>query len=147
MRSVTRTLQEIGLYFDRTLGSPAITRELAKKSEVAGWYRRDFPKFTMPGRGGNGEPADLSEEIRSGVHYLASRVNEDEAAMRAHIEQISSVLSVRESVKAQRRMEWLTVVAVIVAIATLVVALPNLGKLVDRLDAALSRPASTSTDR
>lgn len=133
MRSVTRTLQEIGLYFDRTLGSPAIARELAKKSETAGWYRHDFLKFTMPTRGKDSEPLDLSEEIRSGVHHLASRLNEDEAAMRAHIEQISSVLSVRESIKVQRRMEWLTIIAVIVAIATLAITLPSLKGLVSKL--------------
>lgn len=129
-RSVMRTLQEIGLYFDRALGSPAITKELAKKSEGTGWYSRDFPKFTMPSKGKNNEPLDLSEYLRSSVHHLASRVNEDEAAMRAHFEQISSVLSVRESIKAQRRMEWLTAIAVIVAVVTLFFGLPNIGKLI-----------------
>lgn len=147
MRSVMRTLQEIGLYFDRTLGSPAITRELVKKSEGAGWYSRDFLKFMMPSRGKNSEPLDLSEEIRSSVNHLASRVNEDESAMRAHIEQISSVLSVRESVKAQRRMEWLTVIAVVVAIVALIVGLPNIGKLVQKLEADRQTTASAPSDR
>lgn len=127
LRGVPRTLEEIGRYFDRTIGSPAITRELAKKSEGAGWYRGEFPRFTMPKIGNGGEPLELSDEIQASVHQLAIRVNEDEALMRAHIEQISSILSIRESIKTQRRMEWLTIIAVVVAVASLLAAFQSHG--------------------
>ena len=53
---------------------------------------------------------------------LAKNVLAEEHALREHLEQLSNILSVRESVTAQRRMEWLTVAALIVAFMSLIVA-------------------------
>lgn len=104
--NVMRTLHEIRLFFDRTLGTPVIARELAGKSKEAGWYRHDCSRFTAPAWGKTEKPRELSEEIRGRVHFLASRLTNEETAIRAHFEQLSSILSIRESIKAQRRMEW-----------------------------------------
>lgn len=54
---------------------------------------------------------------------MASRLAEDEATMRDHFEQLSSILSIGENVKVQRRMELLTVLALLVAMLSLLVAL------------------------
>ncbi|MEE9877482.1 MAG: hypothetical protein PBU97_13395 [Stenotrophomonas maltophilia] len=134
-RSVERSLHEISQFFDRTLGSPAIARELARKSKDAGWYNHDCPSFTTPGWRDGDKPRELTEEIRGGVNYLANRLTEDEVSIREHFEQVSAVLSVRESIKAQRRMEWLTVLALIVAFASLMVAFLPRDKLAQDLDA------------
>ncbi|WP_157981372.1 hypothetical protein [Cognatilysobacter tabacisoli] len=121
---VKRTLGEIGRFFDRTLGSPPVMRELAKDSENVHAYRHVCESFVTPAwRGEN--PLELADEIRRRVHFLASRLDEEESAVRSHFEQLSAILSVQESIKAQRRMEWLTVTAVTVAIASLWVALPS----------------------
>lgn len=134
-RSVKRSLHEISQFFDRTLGSPAIARELARKSKDAGWYRHDCPSFTAPGWGDGAKPRELIEEIRGSVNYLANRLTEEEVSIREHFEQVSAILSVRESIKAQRRMEWLTVLALVVAFASLMVALLPRDKLAQDLDA------------
>lgn len=121
-RSVKRSLHEISQFFDRTLGSPAIARELDRNSKHVGFYNHDCPSFTAPGWGGGDKSRELTEEIRGGVNYLANRLTEEEVSIREHFEQVSAVLSVRESIRAQRRMEWLTVLALVVAFASLMVA-------------------------
>lgn len=138
-RGVTRTLREIGLFFDRTLGSPATARELARESKQAGGYRHDCPAFTAPGWMKDDKPRDLSEEIRSTVHALATRLIEEEASIREHFQQLSTILSVQESIKAQRRMEWLTIAVLIVAFASLIVAVTPGERLVDRLNSLCDR--------
>jgi hypothetical protein len=134
-RSVKRSLHEISQFFDRTLGSPAVARELARKSKDMGWYNHDCPSFTTPGWRDGDKPRELPEEIRGGVNYLANRLTEEEVSIREHFEQVSAVLSVRESIKAQRRMEWLTVLALVVAFASLMVAFLPRDKLARDLDA------------
>ncbi|WOS41531.1 hypothetical protein [Xanthomonas rydalmerensis] len=134
-RSVKRSLREISQFFDRTLGSPAIARELARESKDAGWYHHDCPSFTTPGWGDGDKPRELTEEIRGSINYLANRLIEEEVSIREHFEQVSAVLSVHESIKAQRRMEWLTVLALVVAFASLMVALLPRDKLAQDLDA------------
>jgi len=47
---------------------------------------------------------------------------------------LSSILSIRESIKAQRRMEWLTILAVSIAVVSLVVALSSPSKLIHKLN-------------
>ncbi|MBA0327347.1 hypothetical protein D7U76_03955 [Stenotrophomonas maltophilia] len=134
-RSVKRSLHEISQFFDRTLGSPAIARDLARKSKDVGWYNHNCPSFTTPGWRDGDKPRELTEEIRGGVNYLANRLTEEEVSIREHFEQVSAVLSVRESIKAQRRMEWLTVLALVVAFASLMVAFLPRDKLAGDLDA------------
>ena len=73
-----RTLHEIRLFFDRTLGTPVIARELAGKSKEAGWYRHDCSRFTAPAWGKTEKLRELSEEIRGRVHFLASRLTNEE---------------------------------------------------------------------
>jgi len=144
-RGVARTLRGIGLFFDRTLGSPATTRELARKAEQAGWYRHDCPTFTAPSWMRGDKPCELSEEIRGAVHALATRLIEEEASIREHFQQLSAILSVQESIKAQRRMEWLTIAALVVAFASLIAAVIPGKRLLNGLNAAWR--SSVSTDR
>lgn len=133
--SVKRSLHEISQFFDRTLGSPAIARELARKSKDAAWYNYDCPPFTAPGWRNGDKPRELTEEIRGSINYLANRLIEEEVSIREHFEQVSAILSVRESIKVQRRMEWLTVLALFVAFASLMVALLPRNKLSQDPDA------------
>lgn len=121
--NVMRPLNGIHLFFDRTIGTPAVARELAHLSKDIAWYRHDCSKFTADGWHKDDKPRDFCDELCQGVHFLATRVGEEESSIRSHFEQISSILSIRESIKAQRRMEVLTVVAVIVAVASLLTAL------------------------
>ncbi|GAB2556462.1 hypothetical protein [Rhodanobacter koreensis] len=121
--NLSRTLRAISQFFDQTLGVPALAREIAKKSKRPGWYRHEIALFTAPGWGSQAAPRQLSDDLQSSTYIMASRLAEDEVVMRGHFEQLSSILSIHESIKVQRRMESLTVVALVVAVFSLLAAL------------------------
>jgi hypothetical protein len=124
---------EISRFFDRMLGAPAIARELAEQSKNAGAFGHSCPKFTSPRLGALDKLQDLPEHLRAYTHFLAAKFNDEEAAMREHLEQMSTVLSVRESIKAQRRMEWLTLIALVIAAGSLLVAMPRWDEFTTKL--------------
>jgi hypothetical protein len=119
--NLSRTLFAIRQFFDQTLGVPALARELVEKSKTPGWYRHDI-EFTAPGWGSEAR-RQLSADIQSTTHVMASRLAEDEAAMRGYFEQLSSILNIHESIKLQRRMQVLTFLALVVAVLSLLVAI------------------------
>jgi hypothetical protein len=133
-RHVSRTLDEIGLFFDRTIGSPAIFSELAKNSGNEGWYRHDCGSFTNSGWRDEDKKRKLYDVIRRQVFRLSSHLAEEEARLRGHFEQLSTILSIRESIKAQRRMELLTVLVLLVAFASLVIAMPRLSEAANKIE-------------
>jgi hypothetical protein len=105
------------------LGTPTIVAELQKQSEHASAYAWRWEDFRSEPMRDGGERTRLAEAFRFQTRNLSERVIVDDEATRAHFEQIASILSTRESVKAQRRMEWLTVFTAILAVASLLVAL------------------------
>lgn len=116
------TLETINQFFDRTLGVPALARELARKSERPAEYLYEIGVFTAPPWGAERDPEKLSDNLQARTHNIASRLAEEEVVMRGHFEQLSTILSVYENVKAQRRMQTLTVVTLFVALVSLAVA-------------------------
>lgn len=124
-RHVSATLDQIGAFFDQTLGSPAIARELAKHSEDKGWYEYRCADFTAePWREGE-KPAELPGSIRARVSQLSNQLAEEEALLRGQFEQLASILSVRESIRAQKWMFALTILAVLIAAASFVATIPE----------------------
>ncbi len=135
-RHVARTLNEIGGFFDRSLGSPAVLSELYEHSERAGWYDHYCAKLTAPAWHDGDEPLELPEIIRRQVNRLSRQLSAEENALREHIEQLASILSVRESIRSQQWTLALAVLALVVAAASLVVAIPaesDLGKAIREL--------------
>lgn len=123
-------IQGIQDFFDRTMGLPVVARELFENSKTASWHLARCERFTAPGWGKEEVPRKIAEELRAAMHSASSRVLEREVLTREHLEQLSTVMSVRESVKAQRRMEWLTVAALLVATFSFAAAVPE--KWLDR---------------
>lgn len=121
-RNVAKTLDEIGRFFDTTLGSPAIIRELVVHSESEVWFRRSCEDFgSKPFE--DEEHRMLYADVQSGVRNRSMRLMEDEAALRTHFEQLTTILSVRESIRLQRRTLLLTLITVGVALGSLAVAI------------------------
>lgn len=120
--NLSRTLLAISQFFDQTLGVPALARELAEKSKTSGWYCHEIG-FTAPGWLSQEASRQLSDDIQSSTHIMASRLAEDEVAMRGYFQQLSSILSIHESIKVQRRMQFLTIMALFVAVLSLLVVL------------------------
>lgn len=115
-------LEQIRLFFDRSVGIPALTSELVAKSEKAHSYKWDCSAFqTEPWRTEE-QPVNIFEALRSRTHLLASRAQNLEKETREHLEQLSAILSTRENMRTQARMELVAVAAVILSLASLAVA-------------------------
>lgn len=137
--NLKRTLRAIGQFFDQTLGVPTLARELGEKSRRTGWYQRDIPDFTAPAWSRKSKPRKLSDDFQASTHFMASRLAEEEVVMRGHYEQFSSILSVHENVRMQRRMELLTALALVVAVLSLAVALASFHSALDWLKGIAGR--------
>lgn len=122
-RTVTALVQ-IQKFFDRSLGTPAVVAELTEHSKHVGNYVHECDGFLSPSWRKDDAQRDLAVVLCENTQFLAAKIIGEEHSMREHFEQLSSVLSVRESVRAQKRMEWLTVVALVLASASLFAALP-----------------------
>lgn len=129
-------LQNIQEFFDRMLGTPAVLTELHEKCFSLAHFRGDCGKFTARGWTENHPDRDLATSLCEQTKFLANQNISAEHRAREHFEQLSSVLSVRESVKAQKRMEILTITALLVSVASLVAAVPSLKHLVTSCIAA-----------
>jgi hypothetical protein len=117
------SIESIKHFFDQSLGTPAMVSELHKKSDHVHEYEWDCHEFiNLPWRDEDA-PVKMAEILRTNTRGLSERVLLDEETTREHFQQIATIVSTRESVKAQRRMEFLTVVAVILALASLLLSL------------------------
>lgn len=123
-RKSVRALEQIQSFFDRSLGTPAVATELLDRSKYVSYYKHECARFLSPGWAKEEVQREYGSDLCEQTQFLASKVISEEHSMREHFEQLSSILSVRESVRAQRRMEWLTVVALALAAASLYAALP-----------------------
>lgn len=122
-RSGVHVLERIQSFFDRSLGTPAVATELRDRSKRSGLYQHECSRFISPKWTKDEEQREFAKVLCEQTHFLATRVIAEENSTREHFEQLASILSVRESIKAQRRMEWLTVIALVVATGSLIVAL------------------------
>lgn len=123
-RGGVHVLERIQSFFDRSLGTPAVATELRDRSKHLSLYQHECSNFVSSMWGENDGRREIANVLRERTHFLATRVVAEEHSTREHFEQLSSILSVRESVRAQHRMELLTIVALVAAICSLLVALP-----------------------
>ena len=120
---VTKTLVEIGRFFDRTLGAPAIIRELATHSQDEIWFHRSCGDFGADAWQDGGERRMLYTDVQNGVRNRSIRLSDDEASLRTHFEQLTTILSVQENIRLQRRTLLLTFIALAVAFGSLLIAI------------------------
>jgi hypothetical protein len=123
-RRVLKSLDYIQNFFGASLQVPSIVGEVASATKKPHSYRWTCDGFVevIPFR--DEPPAKLYERLSTHTNSLANRLLNDDRATRESFKQISEVVVARESVKAQRRMEFLTVVAIAVAALSLWIALP-----------------------
>ncbi|MCE4297238.1 hypothetical protein [Xanthomonas hortorum] len=122
---VSRTLSEIGSFFDQTLGSPSVLRELRALSKDVHSYQQSCANLTAPPWYASDSPNELHQAIRRTVRDHSKQLIVEEADLRGHVGQLASILSVRESIAVQRWMLGLAIVALIVAVGSLVATLPR----------------------
>jgi hypothetical protein len=120
-----RVLDGIRQAFRIFAGLTSAVDELAQFAAEKRLYDYHCGSYVQQGSGPHtGKTYYLGEALRQRTRQLAERLNKDEAAARELFEQLASVVSIQESIRAQRRMEILTWVALIVAAASLLAALP-----------------------
>lgn len=124
-RATLRTIDRIRQYFDRNAGVPAVARELRDATSKRGLVEHYCEVFTAQPWKDDGTSRVFAKELRERLHASATALIEDEAATREHFQQLSTILSIRESVRAQRRMEFVAIAALLVAAVTLVVEMPD----------------------
>lgn len=130
-------LQGIQGFFDRMLGTPAVLTELHERCKSPVHFASGCGKFTAIGWSEAQGDRDLETSQYEQTKYLSGQNISAEHGAREHFEQLSSVLSVRESVKAQKRMEFITIVALFVSVASLIAAVPSLKHFVSSWLAAM----------
>ncbi len=138
-REVLLALKHIKKFFDQSIGLPTMTSELVTKSETDHFYRWDCGEFlSEPWQAGE-PPIKIAETLRANTHYLASRAMAQEKETRGHLEQICTILSTQQSVRTQKRMEIVTYVATIVAVASLFVALMSVDRFATAINLQVER--------
>lgn len=133
-RGTVMCLEQIQLFFDRSVGVPAITSELVARSEKIHSYKWDCEKFQKKPWFPEEPTIEISEALRSRTHFLASRAQNLEKETREHLEQLSTILSTRENIRTQSRMELVAVVAAILALASLVVAIMSVERFATQIN-------------
>jgi hypothetical protein len=129
-RGSSVVLQDIQGFFDRMLGTPAVLTELHDKCRNPAHFEGSCGKFTAIGWSEAQGDRNLTTSQYEQTKFLSNQNLSAEHGAREHFEQLSSVLSVRESVKAQQRMEIITIVALLVSVASLIAAIPSLKHVV-----------------
>lgn len=124
-RKTIRTIDRIQRFFDRNAGAPAVARELRDLTKAPGNVEHYCGDFTAEPWTNDRPSREFGKELREHVHFRASALIEDESSTREHFEQLSTILSIRESVRAQRKMEVFTIAALLVATVSFAAAVPD----------------------
>jgi len=138
-RGTVKCLERIRLFFEQSVGVPAFTSELAAKSKTISSYSWDCEDFQASGWRPEDPPTKISEALRSRTHFLASRAQLLERESREHLEQLSGILSTRENIRTQARMELVTVGAAILSLASLVVAVMSVDRFATYVNQQVER--------
>ncbi|QHE86420.1 hypothetical protein [Hydrogenophaga sp. BPS33] len=118
-RTSAKSLEKIQRFFDMSIGTPLIASELKMRTEDKSLYSFQCSKFSATSLWDEKKSKPLAELLCEHTKYLASRTISEEGLTRDHFAQLANIVSVRESVKAQSRMEWLTLMALVVALISL----------------------------
>ena len=81
----------------------------------------------------------MSETLRARTHFFAIRAQGLEKETRQLLEQLSAILSTRENIRTQTRMELVTIGAAIVSIASLVVAVMSVDRFATYVNKQIER--------
>ncbi|WP_156939107.1 hypothetical protein [Deefgea rivuli] len=133
-KGTTTCIEQIRLYFDRSIGIPALTSELASRSEKVHSYKWTCSTFQTQPWPREEKPIEIFEALRSRTHFLASQAQSLEGETREHLEQLSGILSTRENIRTQARMELVAVFAVILSVVSLAVAVMSVDKFSDYIN-------------
>ncbi|MNJ26254.1 hypothetical protein D3C77_207250 [compost metagenome] len=113
-------LEEIQVFFDRSLGAPLIASELKGKARYPIDFTYRSGDYSAPHWGQKGNRS-LGQFFCNAIKDMSERILAEEHSLREHFEQLANIISIRESMKAQRKTEVLTVLAVLIAAVSMVI--------------------------
>lgn len=114
-------LESIQVFFDRSLGAPIIASELKKRAEFVNYFNRGYGDYKAPYWNSNNESRSLGLYFSEATTNLSDKILLEEHSLREHFAQLASIISIRESMRAQRRTETLSLLAVLIAAGSMVV--------------------------
>lgn len=123
-RKLLQSLDFVQGFFSSSILVPSIAMDLSKKADEKFAFAHESSGFIELFPLGGDTPPQLHEALRSYTKNLATQLLGEDKTTREGLKQVADILTARESVKAQKRMEYLTVAAIAVALMSLWAALP-----------------------
>ncbi|MCY3886087.1 MAG: hypothetical protein OXG19_00015 [Chloroflexi bacterium] len=103
----------------------AVAIELAEMAREKFWFFLDDPQFRGPSHAPTGSEVSLREQLHRSADDQAVWLQGIERGFREYSAQYGTLLGAKENIRLQKRITWLTVTLVVLAIAAVVV--PVLG--------------------
>ncbi|MFZ5961910.1 hypothetical protein ACOXXX_03075 [Thalassococcus sp. BH17M4-6] len=122
-RRSINTVEQISAFFRRSVGIPSIAREVLALSENDASFRWNATGFTQQIRPDEDKTYEIKEGLRSFLGRLSRQLLEEDQDTREFLNQLSSAMGTKESIAAQRRMELVAVLALLVAVISMLVAI------------------------
>ena len=127
-RRSTSEVEKISAFFRRSIGVPSIAREVLALSEDDSSFRWNATGFTQKSHRNEEKSYEIKEGLKSLLGRLARQLLEEDQDTRDFLNQLSSAIGTKESIATQQRMERVTLLALFVAVISLVVAIYTASK-------------------
>lgn len=117
-RRSTSEVEKISAFFRRSIGVPSIAREVLVLSKDDASFLWNATGFTQKSQRDEEKPYEIKEGLKSLLGRLSQQLLEEDQNTREFLNQLSSAIGTKESIAAQRRMEWVAILALLVAVVT-----------------------------
>lgn len=121
-RHSTTEVEQISAFFWRSLGVPSIAREVLALSQNDASFQWNSTGFTRQIRLDEEKTYEIKDGLKSFLGRLSRQLLEEDQDTREYLNQLSSAIGTKESIAAQRRMEFITWSALVVAVISMIVA-------------------------
>ncbi|KXJ51066.1 MAG: hypothetical protein AXW12_17550 [Thalassospira sp. Nap_22] len=126
MRNRTRhsgsAAEQISDFFRHSIGVPSIAREVLALSEDDASFHWNITEFTQKTHPNKDQTYEIKKILQSFLGRLSRQLIEEDRDTREFLNQLSSAMGTKESISAQRRMEWVAVLALLVAALSAAIA-------------------------
>lgn len=121
-----RVLEDIQEFFDQSLGAPVIVSELKSRASHSSNFLYRHGDYSAPSRGSKKDLRSLRQFFAQANDHYSDTILLEEHSIREHFDQVANIISIRESVQAQKKAQVLTVLALLVAVLSMgITALQN----------------------
>ncbi|MGV1777156.1 hypothetical protein ACQZ6H_19800 [Agrobacterium fabrum] len=119
-------LNDIEAFFASMIGMPSIARELSKLSANDSQYSSTGFTLQSLSKRDPRIKTDLSGALVLRLRHSTTNLLHEDQDTRQYLEQYNAILGTTESVRAQRKMEYLTVFALVISVVSVAIAVLSL---------------------